>query len=302
MQKSAISWTTQTWNPISGCSKVSDGCAHCYAMKLSNKYGWTTKPWTIQNEAENVVMKPHKLKEPYLLKEPSRIFTNSMSDMFHRVLPDWYVAAMFCVMLDNPQHVFQVLTKRPERTIDWVTRFHMAMESDEFSDFRREVKDKRVKNALSHFPATPWADNIWMGTSVEDARVTHRIETLRQSKAVTKFISAEPLLGSFGQVDFGGINWVIVGGESGDHLTDPSHPRWMKQEWAREIKEQCVAQKVAYFYKQDSGKRTELRPWLVEENGSRWEWHQWPGELTIPVNLDAPKQQPDNQSVQLMLI
>ena len=129
MQKSIISWTQQTWNPASGCSKVSDGCKHCYAAALSERYGWTTKPWTIQNEAENVVLKPHKLKEPYLLKEPTRVFVNSMSDQFHRAIPDWYRAAIFCVMLDLPQHTFQILTKRPEAAIDWHERFLEAVKT-----------------------------------------------------------------------------------------------------------------------------------------------------------------------------
>lgn len=286
MQESKISWTMVTWNPISGCSKVSDGCKFCYAMELSLRRGWTTKPWTKQNEEENVVMKPHKLHEPYKLKEPSRVFTNSMSDMFHDVLPDWYVAAMFCVMLDLPQHTFQVLTKRPERTVDWHEKFVAALADPAFIQFREEVKDKRVKDALSKQWDTPWGDNIWMGTSVEDARVLHRIDSLRSSKAVTRFISAEPLLGPFGpNVNFADIHWVIVGGESGSHMT-PDSDRWMKQEWAREIKDQCVAQGVAFFYKQDSGVRTELRPFLVETDGTRWEWHQYPGHLTPPVALD----------------
>lgn len=293
MQESNISWTNETWNPMHGCSKVSDGCKYCYAMTLSLRRGWTTQPWTIQNEEANVFMKPHKLNEPYKLKEPQRVFVNSMSDMFHRVLPDWYIAAVFCVMLDNPQHVFQVLTKRPERTVDWHERFLHALKTPSFFEFREQVKDQRVKAALAKDWQTPWGDNIWMGTSVEDARVTHRIETLSQSLAVTKFISAEPLLGPFGPVDFSGIDWVIVGGESGLHLTGPEDPRWMKMEWAREIRDMCVAQKVAYFFKQDSAKVTEVRPWLVEEDGSRWEWHQYPGELTPPVNLDgAPDPEP----------
>lgn len=285
MQKSAISWTTLSWNPISGCSRVSDGCKYCYAATLSARRGWTTKPWTIQNEADNVVMKPHKLKEPYLLKEPARIFTNSMSDMFHGVLPDWYIAAMFCVMLHNPQHTFQVLTKRPERTVDWHERFLAAQDDPAFIQFREDVKDKRVKAALSiHWPS-PWTDHIWMGTSVEDARVLSRIDSLRASKAHVRFISAEPLIGPLGQVDFSGIHWVIVGGESGSHMT-PDNPRWMKQEWAREIKEQCVAQGVAFFYKQDSGLVTEQRTYLVEADGTRWKWEQYPGDLKPAVCLD----------------
>lgn len=103
MQQTAIAWTDCSWNPVSGCSKVSDGCKHCYAAALSKNYGWTKKEWTQQNEAENVQLKPHKLFEPYSLKTPHHIFVNSVSDIFHRVIPDWYLAAIWCVMLDNPQ-------------------------------------------------------------------------------------------------------------------------------------------------------------------------------------------------------
>ena len=114
MNTSSIRWTNVTWNAIHGCSKVSNGCAHCYAMELSLKRGWTKAAWTIQNEEENVMMKPHKLHEPFTLKEPSRVFVNSMSDMFHRTVSDWYRAAMWCVMLATPQHTYQILTKRTE--------------------------------------------------------------------------------------------------------------------------------------------------------------------------------------------
>lgn len=286
MQKSAISWTTETWNPVAGCSKVSDGCKFCYAMTLSEKYGWTTKPWTLQNEAENVVMKPHKLHEPYKLKESSRVFVNSMSDLHHRTFPDWYRAAVWIVMLDLPQHVFQVLTKRSEALPGWEERFVAALQTPEFDEFRQTVKDKRVKAALYKEWSTPWADHIWQGVSVEDARVLHRLDDLRASGAKVKFVSAEPLLGAWGaEADVTGLDWIIVGGESGAHMKEGSD-RWMQQEWAREIRDLCVVAGVAYFYKQDSGYKTELRPWLVEEDGSKWRWHQFPGELTPPVPLD----------------
>jgi protein gp37 len=290
MNESKISWTKLTWNPVSGCSIVSDGCKFCYAATLSKRYGWTTKPWTIQNEAENVLMKPHKLKEPYLIKEPSRVFVNSMSDLFHRQIPDWYRAAVFSVMLDLPQHTFQVLTKRADATVDWHKRFNEATASQAYFDFMQTVKDKRVKAALergrSHF-ISPWGKNIWMGTSVEDNRVLHRIDALRQCKAQVRFISAEPLIGAWGNdVDLTDIHWVIVGGESGDHMTE-GNERWMKQEWAREIRDLCVTQNVAYFYKQDSGIRTEMRTYLVEEDGSKWKWEQYPGELTPATNMDT---------------
>jgi protein gp37 len=287
MQESIISWTNQTWNPASGCSKVSDGCKFCYAMNLSLRYGWTNKPWTIQNEAENVVIKPHKLHEPYKLGDtPQRVFVNSMSDLGHRVIPDWYRAVVFCIMLDLPQHVFQVLTKRPETFVDWHIKFHEAVASQEFKDFAAQVKDKRVKAALSKQWESPWSAHIWMGTSVEDHRVAHRIDTLRQCKAHVRFLSCEPLIGPLGKVDLSGIHWVIVGGESGTHMT-AGHERWMKQEWAREIRDMCVDQRVAFFMKQDSGTRTELRPYLVEEDGRRFKWEQYPNDLRDAVEIDT---------------
>jgi protein gp37 len=292
MQETIISWTKLTWNPVAGCSKVTDGCKFCYAAALSQRYGWTTKPWTIQNEEENVRLKPHKLFEPYKVKEPSRIFVNSMSDQFHRVIPDWYRAAIFCIMLDLPQHTFQVLTKRPEATIDWPEKFLAAIRTPEFRAFAQDAPDKRVKAALQKAIngqwESPWAPHIWMGTSVEDARVLHRIDSLRQNKAHVRFISAEPLIGAWGnKVELSGIHWVIVGGESGDHLTSPDNPRWLKMEWAREIKNLCVDQGVAYFFKQDSGIRTELRPYLIETDGSKWKWEQYPFDHKPPILLDA---------------
>ena len=252
MQKSIISWTNLTWNPTHGCSVVSEGCRNCYAAQLSNRYGWTKLPWTGANAAANVSLKPHKLTEPLKIKEPSRIFVNSMSDLFHPIIPDDYIRQVFDVMNRCPQHVFQILTKRPERAAEW-----------EYG----------------------WSDHIWMGTSVEDARVRHRIDSLRRCKAKVLFLSSEPLIGPYGDTDLTGIHWVIVGGESG------KNHRPMQQAWAREIKNLCLAQNVAFFYKQDSGFRTELRPWLVEADGSRWQWHQFPFAFTPPLNLDTDIQQ-----------
>lgn len=239
-----ISWTDETWNPTTGCNKVSEGCRNCYAEKLSLRFGWSKKPWTLPNAEENVKIHPNRLKKPYTWKKPSRVFVNSMSDLFHPLVPDEYIAQVFEVMNDLPQHTFQILTKRPERAAEW---------------------------------PGPWTDNIWQGTSVEDYRVAHRIDSLRECAAKTRFLSCEPLIGPLGDVSFDGIHWVIVGGESGPHMkSGPDNPRWMRQEWARQIRDHCVRDGVAYFYKQDSGVRTEMRPWLVEEDGSCWEWHQFP--------------------------
>lgn len=242
----AISWTEHTWNPTTGCSRVSEGCRNCYAERLSLRSGWTKQPWTKRNEAENVVLHPERLKFPFGLKKPSRIFVNSMSDCFNDAVPDSFLERIFEVMNLTPQHTYQILTKRPERAATW---------------------------------PGPWKPHIWMGTSVEDSRVLHRIDSLRKCGAAVRFISAEPLIGPLAPLDLTGIHWVIVGGESGPGF------RPMQQTWARSIRDACVQQKVAFFYKQDAAYRTELRPWLVEEDGSKWKWHQFPGELTEPVSV-----------------
>lgn len=253
MNDTAISWTKHTWNPVAGCSKVSEGCRFCYAETISNKFGHTKLPWSAPNAAENVRCKPHKLREPYALKTPARIFTNSMSDLFHPEIPDSYIAEVFAVMNDLPQHTFQVLTKRPERAAQW---------------------------------AGPWTSNIWMGTSVEDSRALPRIEALRHCGATTRFISAEPLLGPLGEIDLSGIQWLIVGGESGNHM--PRHPeRWMDHAWARELRDACQNQEASYFFKQSSGIRTELGTALHHEDGSLWIHHGFPGEMSLPYQVNA---------------
>lgn len=253
MNESAISWTKVTWNPVHGCHKVSEGCRNCYAETLSLRRGWTTKPWTKPNAPDNVMLKAHKLREPYRLKEPSRIFVNSMSDLFHRLVPDDYIAQVFQVMVDLPQHTFQVLTKRPQRAAAW---------------------------------DGPWPANVWMGVSVEDHRVTDRIDALRYCPARVKFISYEPALGPLGDVDLTGYHWLIVGGESG-----PGH-RDLDMAWARHARDLAVRDGLAFFFKQDSGYRTELRPWLVEEDGSRWHWEQFPCEMTPPWRVGDPRPEP----------
>jgi protein gp37 len=222
---------------------VSEGCRHCYAETLSLKRGWTELPWTGANAGRNVTLKPHKLREPLKLKEPSRIFVNSMSDLFHEHIPDDYLRQIFDVMNQCPQHVFQVLTKRPERAVAW--------------DYG-------------------WAPNIWMGTSVEEQRVTHRIDTLRQCKAHVRFISAEPLIAPLGPVDLSGFHWLIVGGESGADF------RHMPHAWARDLRDQCVDQGVAFFFKQSAAWRTEMGTSLHNGEGHFYEWHQFPDSFMPP--------------------
>jgi len=259
-----ISWTDETWNPITGCSKISDGCRNCYAERISLKFKRSLYPWTANHAGENVICHPERLDFPWRLKKPSRIFTNSMSDMFHANVPDEFLHRVFDAMEATPQHVFQCLTKRPERAATW-----------------------------PHWPA-----NVWMGTSIEDQRVAHRVAALRECGAATKFISAEPLIGSL-DIDLAGIDWIIVGGESG-----PGY-RPMEMEWARRLRDIAVGAGSAYFFKQDAAFRTEVRPWLVEEDGTAWEWHQYPGSLLPPVqvlgqrvHIDLTRQQPSLDLIQ----
>jgi protein gp37 len=230
-----ISWTDKTWNPVHGCSKVSDGCRNCYAEALSLRRGWTRKPWGAQNAKENVMLKPHKLREPFSWKKPCMIFVNSMSDLFHEQIPDSYLKEVFNVMNSLPRHTFQILTKRPERCVSW---------------------------------HGPWTGNIWMGTSIEDSRVLYRLQALKQCNAAIRFISFEPLLGRIENVDLSGIHWVIVGGESGKGF------RTMNHDWARKIRDLCIAQNIPFFFKQDSAIRTEMRPYL-----DGVVWHQYPPQL-----------------------
>jgi protein gp37 len=246
-----ISWTNETWNPVTGCSRVSEGCRNCYAERISLERGRSHQPWTAENAALNVICHPERLRKPYTIKAPSLIFVNSMSDMWHDRVPDSFIRAIFRVMNDTPQHTYQILTKRPERAVHW---------------------------------PGPWTPNIWMGTSVEDERAMHRIATIRCCKSQTHFISAEPLLGPLPALDLAGIDWVIVGGESGLEF------RAMDMAWARDIRDACVKRGVAYFFKQDSAYWTEVRPYLVETDGSRWRWHQFPGQLSPPVLLSPSAQ------------
>jgi len=222
--RSAIEWTEATWNPVTGCSKVSPGCAHCYAETLSQRFGRTAKPWTPENALENVSVHEDRLHQPLRWKRPRMIFVNSMSDLFHEVVPDGFVRSVFDVMASAERHTFQVLTKRPERALDLA-------------------------------PTLTWPANIWLGVSIENSRFTWRANVLRDVPAAVRFISAEPLLGSLFEhgprrapLDLAHIDWLIAGGESGAGY------RPVNVEWVRELREACAAQGVAFFFKQWGGR------------------------------------------------
>lgn len=214
MAQSSIEWTEMTWNPTTGCSKISAGCKNCYAEVMSRRL----EAMGVEKYKDGFKLRVHEdaLDIPYTWKKPKVVFVNSMSDLFHPDVPVSFIKKVFAVMNDNPQHTFQVLTKRAERLFELHHLFN-------------------------------WTDNIWMGVSVEDERVIDRIDFLRETNAKTKFLSCEPLIGSLQNMDLTNINWVIVGGESGRKA------RPMKEWWVWDIKMQCQEQEVLFFFKQWGG-------------------------------------------------
>ena len=216
MAQSHIEWTEMTWNPVTGCDKVSEGCLHCYAESFARRLQAMGNGK--YRHGFELTLHPEVLQEPFRWKKPRMVFVNSMSDLFHKDIPVEYIRQVFSVMQQNPQHVFQVLTKRAD-----VLRYY---------DGEGWLK---------------WLHNIWMGVTVENARNMGRIDLLRQTDARVKFLSCEPLLGPLPDLDLDDIDWVIVGGESGRSA------RPMNPEWVQEIREQCIAADTAFFFKQWGG-------------------------------------------------
>jgi protein gp37 len=228
--RSTIEWTEATWNPVTGCTKISPGCKFCYAERMAKRLQAMGKDR--YRNAFELTLQPDTLDIPLNWKKPRMIFVNSMSDLFHEDVPDDYIQQCFDVMAEADQHTFQVLTKRPERVA-----------------------------AISHLLS--WPSNIWMGTSVENADYTWRIEELQAVPAAIRFLSVEPLLGPITALPLDGIHWVIVGGESG-----PS-ARVMPEEWALEIRDQCVANHVPFFFKQWGGKNKKATGRVLQ--GRTWD-------------------------------
>jgi len=213
-QLSSIEWTDATWNPVTGCSKISPGCRHCYAERMARRLQAMGQARYRNGFA--VTMQPDVLDQPLRWREPRFVFVNSMSDLFHEDVPVAYVQRVFEVMASARWHVFQVLTKRAER----------------------------LESIYSHLL---WPENVWMGVSVENSDSTSRIKNLLRTPAAVKFLSVEPLLGPIPRIPLDGIDWVIVGGESGPGA------RPMKPEWVREIRDRCLRQSVPFFFKQWGG-------------------------------------------------
>ena len=211
---SHIEWTDATWNPVTGCTKISPGCKHCYAERLARRLQLMGQ--ANYRNGFKVTLQPHMLELPLRWKAPRRIFVNSMSDLFHEDVPTDYVKRVFDVMVRAHWHQFQVLTKRAER----------------LRELNREL---------------PWPANVWQGVSVESERYLDRVDDLRRTSAAVKFLSLEPLLEALPNLDLRGIDWVIVGGESGPGA------RPIDQKWVIGIRERCKRAGVAFFFKQWGG-------------------------------------------------
>jgi len=214
MNKTTIEWTEITWNPTTGCTKITEGCKNCYAEKMAKRLKAMGTP-KYQNGFD-LTLHRDTILEPYSWKKPKVVFVNSMSDLFHEDVPLEFIQEVFSVMNNNPKHIFQVLTKRADIL-------------DQYS------------------PILNWSENIWMGVTVESDRHYRRVDHLRRSGAFVKFLSCEPLLTSLMEVNLFEIDWVIVGGESGPN----SRP--IKKEWVLELKDNCEAWDIPFFFKQWGG-------------------------------------------------
>jgi len=233
----AIEWTDSTWNPVTGCSKITAGCDFCYAERFSERFrGVEHHPF---ENGFDLTLRPARLAQPLRWKQPRRIFVNSMSDLFHKEVPTPFIDAVFNTMEAANWHTYQLLTKRSSLLVKFLLRRYAG------------------RLAPSH---------IWIGVSVEDERNAVRLKHLKAAPAAVRFVSFEPLIGSVGRIDMRGIDWAIVGGESGPR----SRP--MEEEWAVEIRDQCRRDGVAFFFKQWGGTRPKSGGRLLKGR----EWNEYP--------------------------
>jgi protein gp37 len=235
----AIEWTDATWNPVTGCTKISAGCDRCYAERFSERFrGTAGHPF---EAGFDLTLRPERVEQPLRWRQPRMIFVNSMSDLFHKEIPSAFISAVFDTMERADWHIYQVLTKR--------------------SSLLRKFINERYgdRKAPRH---------MWFGVSVENKQATSRIEHLRKADATVRFLSIEPLIAPVGQLNLQGIDWVIVGGESGPRA------RPMDPKWAIDIRNQCIAARVAFFFKQWGGRSPKSGGRLLEGR----EWNQFPSK------------------------
>ena len=235
MATSRIEWTEATWNPVTGCSKFSSGCQNCYAERMAGRLKAMGQPK--YRNGFKVTVHPRALPMPMAWRKPRMVFVNSMSDLFHKEVPDDFIMQVFEVMREACWHTFQILTKRPHR----------------LEELNGSIR---------------WPANVWMGVTVEEGAYTDRLEPLRASDAAVKFVSFEPLLGSISDPDLDGIDWAIVGGESGPGA------RAIELQWVLDIRDACVRKSVPFFFKQWGGVRKTKAGRLLEGR----EWNQLPGQ------------------------
>jgi len=227
---SQIEWTESTWNPVTGCTKISPGCAHCYAERMARRLHAMGQP--NYRNGFRVTVHDHAVRLPLTWKKPQTVFVNSMSDLFHEAVPADFIRRVFDVMRQAERHRFQVLTKRSARLAE-------------------------LAGLL------PWPDNVWMGVTVESADYVGRIDDLRRVPAAVRFLSLEPLLGPLPDLDLTGIDWVIVGGESGPGA------RPMDKAWATDLRDQCLRAEVPFFFKQWGGVNKKKAGRLLD--GETWD-------------------------------
>jgi protein gp37 len=235
--KSRIEWTEQTWNPTSGCTKISPGCKHCYAEVMASRL--QAMGSSGYENGFKLALHPLRLSQPLQRKKSTTYFVNSMSDLFHEDIPDAFLDDVFSVIKRTPQHIYQILTKRAHRL-------------------------------PLYFATRDCPENVWLGVSVEDrAYGLPRIEHLRQVNSTVRFLSIEPLLENLGELDLSGIHWVIVGGESGPKA------RPMKKEWVEQIRLQCEANNIAFFFKQWGGWGADGKKRAKKYNGRELNGRTW---------------------------
>jgi protein gp37 len=238
VSKSNIEWTDETWNPVTGCTEVSPGCDKCYARTLINtRQVVNPKSARFGHPFAEVMLHPERLSYPFRWSKPRLVFVNSLSDLFHRDVPNEYIRKVFQTMGEVERHTFQVLTKRAER----MRRFMRTLEIERCD------------------PASVVARNVWLGTSVESNDYAWRADMLRETPAAVRFLSVEPMLGPIDKVNLDGIDWVIVGGESGPGF------RPMQIDWTRDVRDRCVAAGIPFFFKQwhkkGTGRELDGRTW-----------------------------------------
>lgn len=238
---SKIEWTEATWNPVTGCTKISRGCRNCYAERMARRL--RAMGQRRYRNGFRVTLHPDALSLPARWAEGKRVFVNSMSDLFHRDVPFEFILRCFDTMRQADRHIYQVLTKRPERMLE----------------FARTRLDG------------PWPAHVWAGTTVESADYKWRVDYLRRVPAPIRFLSVEPLLGPLGRIDLRGIRWVIAGGESGPHA------RPMNAEWVREVRGRCRADGIAFFFKQWGGVNKKAAGRVLD--GRRWEEYPTPTQF-----------------------